>query len=87
VASIEENYPKKHVLKAIKEEWGIQMSSSDLANTKAETIKNALEQKGMKLDTNWWKPVLGRRVAELMKANEIPDGTRRLIERIKLVLT
>jgi predicted ATP-dependent endonuclease of OLD family len=87
VASIEENYPKKHVLKAIKEEWGIQMDANELANTKAETIKNALEEKGMKLDTKWWKPVLGKRVAKLMKANEIPDGPRRLIERIKLVLT
>jgi len=86
VTSIEENYPKKYVLKAIKEEWGIQMSSSELENTKAETIKNALEEKGMKLNGNWWKPVLGRRVAKMMKVSEIPDETRRLIERVKLVL-
>jgi len=86
-ASIEENYPKKHVLKAIKEEWGIEVSASELTNTKAETIKNTLTEKGMKLETNWWKPLLGRRVARMMNENEIPDETRRLIERIKLVLT
>jgi len=86
-SSIEEHYPKKHLLKAIKDEWGIQMNASELANTKAETIKKALEDKGMKLDTNWWKPVLGSRVAELMKTSEIPEGIRRVIERIKLTLT
>jgi len=86
VASIEENYPKKHVLKAIKDEWGIEMRVSEMVDTKVETIKNALVNSGMELEGNWWKPPLGRRVAEKMKANEIPDEIRRLIERIKLVL-
>jgi predicted ATP-dependent endonuclease of OLD family len=86
VSSIEETYPKNYVLKAIEDEWGIQITAKELADTKAETLKKAVEDKGMKLDGNWWKPVLGRRVAELMKANEIPEGTRRLIERIKLTL-
>jgi len=74
-------------LKAIKKEWGISMTASDLKDTKAETIKNALEGKGMELKSGWWKPVLGRRVAKMMKEHEIPNETRRLIERIKLVLT
>jgi predicted ATP-dependent endonuclease of OLD family len=87
VASIEETYPKKHVLKAIADEWGVQLSSSDLQDTKADTIRTALEEGGMTLDGNWWKPPLGRRVAEMMKTDEIPNDARRLIERIKLVLT
>lgn len=87
VASIEEYYPKKIILKAIKDEWGIQMTAKELADTKAKTIKNALELKGMQLDSNWWKPVLGRRVAKMMKTNEIPESIRRLIERTKLMLT
>jgi len=87
VDSIEDNYPKKHVLKAIKAEWGIEMNAKELVNTKAETMKKALENSGMVLAGNWWKPLLGRRVAEMMKEREIPNETRRLIERIKLVLT
>jgi len=84
--SLEEHYPKKHVLKALKTEFGVDVKSNELENTKAETIKNVLTQKGMELD-NWWKPIIGRSVASMMKAEEIPDEIRRLIERIKLTLT
>ena len=63
------------------------MTAKELADTKAVTIKNALELKGMTLDSNWWKPVLGRRVAKMMETNEIPESIRRLIERTKLMLT
>ena len=84
--SIEENYPKKYVLKAIKTEFGIDIKPNELENTKAETIKNVLTQKGMELD-NWWKPIIGRSVASMMKVEEIPDEIIRLVERIKLTLT
>jgi len=39
-------------LRAIKEEWGISMTASDLRDTKAETIKNALEEKGIEFLLN-----------------------------------
>ena len=84
--SIEEHYPKKYVLKAIKTEFGIEIKSNELENTKAETIKNVLTQKGMELD-NWWKPIIGRSVATMMSAEEIPEEIIRLVERIKLTLT
>ena len=84
--SIEEHYPKKYLLKAIKTEFGVDIKSNELANTEAETIKDVLTQKGMELN-NWWKPIIGRSVASMMKAEEIPEEIRRLIERIKLTLT
>jgi len=84
--SIEEHYPKKYVLKAIKNEFGIDVKPEELENTKAETIEKILKEKGMELD-GWWKPIIGRSVASMMKAEEIPEKIRRLIERIKLTLT
>ena len=86
VDSIEEHYPKQLVLKAMKEEFGIEVSEEELENTKAISIERVLVEKGRKLN-NWWKPLLGRKVAEMMKEEDIPVEIRRLIERITLVLS
>ena len=85
--SIEEHYPKQYLIDAIKEEFGIEIESNELENTKAETIKKLLIEKGLKIIDNWWKPLIGKRVAEKMKSEEIPTEYRRLIEKIKVKLT
>lgn len=84
--SIEEFYNKEYVIKAIFEEYGIEIKKSELRNTKSATIKKALISKGMDLDGNWWKPVIGQRVAEMMDGDEIPYEYRRILEKIKITL-
>ena len=85
VNSIEEFYPKSLVLKAINENFGITFKQEELTDTKAETIKKALEQKGMQPD-NWWKPILGVSVAKMMSKEEIPEDIKKLFEKISLTL-
>lgn len=84
--SIEEFYNKEYVIKAIHEEWGIELTKSELKNTKSSTIKETLVSKGMEIDRNWWKPLIGKRVAQMMDADEIPYDYRRIFEKIKITL-
>jgi predicted ATP-dependent endonuclease of OLD family len=84
--SIEEYYKKEYVLQAIKDEFGIEIDKSELKDTKSSTIKDVLIKKGMEMDRNWWKPLIGRRVANMMNKEEIPYEYRRIVEKIKITL-
>lgn len=84
--SIEEFYDKEYVIKSILVEFGIELEKNELKNTKSSTIKELLVSKGMVIDRNWWKPLIGKRVAEMMGASEIPHDYRRIFEKIKITL-
>jgi len=84
--SIEEYYPKPYLVDAIKEEFGLDIPLDSIENTKPETISKLLIDKGMEIENNWWKPLIGIRVAEKMKPNEIPIEYRKIFEKIKIKL-
>jgi len=84
--SIEEFYPKDYVIKAIYDEFGIEFEKNELKNTKENTIKKLLINQGMIIERNWWKPLIGKRVAEIMNVDQIPIEYKIIIERIKLQL-
>jgi len=84
--SIEEFYDREHVINAIFDEFGIEVTKSELRNTKDSTIRKVLISKGMEIERNWWKPLLGKRVAEMMEKDEIPYDYRRILEKIKITL-
>jgi len=76
--SIEDCYPKKLVVSAVKELYGVSLKEEDLGRPLANYIKGRLEKEG-KIEKGWKKRI-GEYVASRMVADEIPKDIRDLFD-------
>ncbi len=83
--SIEDYYPPSKLAKALEEEFEITLDENEkaeLAKTpRVDLMEKILRAKGK--DPKRWKVSIGRRVANLMTADEVDDELRSILERIR----
>lgn len=86
--SIEDYYPRDKLIEAIQSEYQMELSEKDkediLRIPRARNIETLLEEKGK--EVRGWKVRVGKKVAESMRADEIDDEIKRIMERLRTKL-
>lgn len=86
--SIEDYYPRDKLIEAIQSEYQMELSEKDkediLRIPRARNIETLLKDKGK--EVRGWKVRVGKKVAESMRADEIDDEIKRIMERLRTKL-
>jgi len=86
--SIEDYYPPRYIVEALKSIYEIEIASEEVhkkpGTSRAAIIKSILERE-RKIE-HGWKVAIGSYVAKRMKASEVPDEFREILDKIRSAL-